>query len=121
MSEIKRDLHADLAICSAASPGPWVIATTTDDTFVLDENDLIVSASERHEDARFIAEARTGWPHAIERAMAAEKRVAELEAENERLRTIIRHMAPCMDYSKSLLGGYLWREVMGVITDDQTE
>jgi hypothetical protein len=56
-----------------------------------------------------------------ERAQALNDRVAELEAENERLRTIIHHMAPCMDYSKSLLGGYLWREVMGVITDDQTE
>jgi len=34
------------------------------------------------------AEARTGWPHAIERAMAAERKLAEAEAEVERLRLI---------------------------------
>jgi hypothetical protein len=101
MSETKRNLNADLAICNAATPGPWVIATTTDDTFVLDKNDLIVSASERHEDARFIAEARTGWPHAIERAMAAERKLAEAEAEVERLLAEIEQNdeteQPCID------------------------
>jgi hypothetical protein len=38
------------------------------------------------EDAAMIAAARDGWPAAIRRAIAAERRVAELEAELSRLR-----------------------------------
>ncbi|MGG4453163.1 hypothetical protein [Brevibacillus porteri] len=79
----KRDLHADLAACDAATTGPWLY-----------DNGDIVSVSLEYEsveiynpyngakDARFVAEARTGWPHAIERAIAA-------EAEVERLRNTL--------------------------------
>jgi uncharacterized membrane protein len=35
---------------------------------------------------RFIAAAREGWPHAIERALKAEAEVEKLRAEVERLR-----------------------------------
>ena len=46
------------------------------------------------EDAEFIISSRTGWPHAIERALKAEAEVEKLRAEVERLRrreeTILR-------------------------------
>ena len=63
--EYRRDLQRDLEICERAE---W------------------------NNDKQFIAEAREGWPHAIRRAIAAEKRVAELEAENERLREQLRDL-----------------------------
>lgn len=63
--EHHRDLQRDLEICERAE---W------------------------NNDKQFIAEAREGWPHAIRRALAAEKRVAELEAENARLREQLRDL-----------------------------
>lgn len=49
----------------------------------------------------FIAEARIGWPHAIERALDAEAEVAVLNAEVERLRGLlddVRSLASEFDY-----------------------
>jgi hypothetical protein len=123
MSEFKRDLNVpnrdlsrDLAICNAATPGPWRVVTESIvgfDVFdVMTPRDITVFNSEA--DAKFCAEARTGWPHAIERALAAEKevarltglvgslrvnerdktrKIAEVEAEVERLRLIFGHPA----------------------------
>ncbi|MGG3873114.1 hypothetical protein [Brevibacillus laterosporus] len=90
-----RDLNADLEICNAATKGPW---SWCGDKF----GDLVVYSPKlrgfhnnggeiaqldygNQEDARFIVEARAGWPHAIERALEAERRVAELKAELEYL------------------------------------
>ncbi|TPG77710.1 hypothetical protein EEL32_22540 [Brevibacillus laterosporus] len=77
----KRNLHDDLAICNEALSGPWeydleieVIRCATGARVaqpLTDESEI-----------RFIAEARDGWPHAIERALSS-------EAEVERLRRII--------------------------------
>lgn len=78
----KRDLHADLAICAAATEGPWNIGGGKfGETNVYAGDFRIVRDIDydKQADATFIAEARTGWPHAIERAIAA-------EAENELLR-----------------------------------
>ncbi|UYZ12185.1 hypothetical protein A6764_00035 [Brevibacillus sp. WF146] len=92
MSETKRDLNVDLAICNAATSGPWAADKGYEQSergnYVYSQADGSVVCAEQDDtdcvltdtDARFIAEARTGWPHAIERALAAEKRVAELEA-----------------------------------------
>lgn len=89
-TETKRDLHADLAVCDAATPGLWEADLNSDDsaqilstsapgwvcqTWYKNEEVMPNSAN----NARFIAEARQGWPEAIRRAIAA-------EAENERLR-----------------------------------
>ena len=81
IAEKARDLEADLAICEAATPGPYRIKpcecgcgrvllsiTLTDGRFL-------------PEDARFIAEAREGWPYAIRRALAAEAEVDRLRNE----------------------------------------
>ncbi|MGF7045753.1 hypothetical protein J2T13_000213 [Paenibacillus sp. DS2015] len=86
--EIKRDLIADLAICDAATEGPWrrehgcecevfsgtdmypsVITVSGDDMSY-----VVISA----ENERFILESREGWPHAIRRAVAAEERCDSL-------------------------------------------
>lgn len=114
-TETKRDLHADLAICERATKGPLYVADVPNGIYVIEENGDVFAECELLEDARFIAEAREGWPHAIRRAIAAEKmvevlsrqigtengkllerakeaeaRVAELEAEVERLKRQLR-------------------------------
>jgi hypothetical protein len=106
-----RDLEKDLAICEAATPGPWEVEQTkgvarTAITDALDPNIwplYIVMPSppfvlgkcgaaiavdhfrggikEAEAIARFIAEARTGWPYAIRRALAAEAEVDRLRNE----------------------------------------
>ena len=91
----KRDLKADLELCNKATPGPWEICLgsgvnlcttviTADGKYMicdclpdwfLDEG----AAPENHvPNLQFIAEAREGWPHAIERAMRAESLVREM-------------------------------------------
>lgn len=45
-----------------ATAGSWQLAYTTDDTFVLDDSDIIVGSFERQEDAEFIAHAREDIP-----------------------------------------------------------
>lgn len=119
MTDEKRNLVADLAICEAATPGPWRAYYAERDCdwecghratdppckvsdcgylrqwepadvsgpFVI-ECDGFNGLS--NENAAFIAAAREGWPHAIRRALAAEARVAELEAEVARLRQYVR-------------------------------
>ncbi|WP_338461656.1 hypothetical protein V5G20_18055 [Brevibacillus borstelensis] len=109
----RRDLHADLAICNAATAGPW--RTSPDGRYSLDivsipEQVVICSTDsfgDGAHDARFIAEARTGWPHAIGRALeaereadalrvralAAERKLAEAESEVERLRGVLEYFA----------------------------
>ncbi len=78
-----RDLEADLAICEAATAGPWTWQSWEHDRDrVLIETELFLVAdamSISEEDAEFIAAAREGWPYAIRRAL-------EAEAEADRLR-----------------------------------
>ena len=86
IAEKARDLEADLAICEAATPGPWKVDKSL---IEIDGYTLFISYCATPRDLRFAAEAREGWPYAIRRAMAAEARVAELEAELERSETQI--------------------------------
>lgn len=85
MNVNKRDLCVDLAICDAATAGPWAV----DDNLSVyheDSGGTICDVGDPYprglnkpsENMRFIAEARTGWPHAIERALAAEAEVERL-------------------------------------------
>ncbi|MDN9012408.1 hypothetical protein [Brevibacillus laterosporus] len=85
-----RDLNRDLEICYTATEGPWGAShdewpgnANLRHWVSIHEDGLACAVS--YEDARFIAEARDGWPHAIERALEAERRVAELKAELEYL------------------------------------
>lgn len=89
--EPKRDLNEDLAICNAATQGPWVyseglyvVKNVTGDSFEWDADFVAEAGAE--EDAAFIAAAREGWPHAIRRAQAA-------EAEVDRLREFLRKVS----------------------------
>ena len=103
---MKRDLEADLGICSKATLGPWVKDERTgcvavypssigdvncmDDSdgkrifykngyVVTDEYGMFWEVSQQDsQDAEFIAQAREGWPHALERALKAEATVREL-------------------------------------------
>jgi hypothetical protein len=102
MEETKRDLAADLALCERATAGPWRFEFNDDDSDMgafmsgdtsicefgsyPDQYDQTAGNPPTETDRFFIAEARTGWPHAIERALAAEAEVQRLRRELERVR-----------------------------------
>ena len=90
-TETKRDLSADLALCEAATSGPWFTQENADTWQLfggLHGNLQLVKAPKHgtnyaeywpdEEDAKFIAESREGWPEAIRRAIAAEAEVEQL-------------------------------------------
>ena len=83
-----RDLKSDLELCEKATPGPWEIMVR-DGVIVIPE---IVSGANGYsgyynpparEDAEFIISSRTGWPHAIERALKAEAEVERMKRRAE--------------------------------------
>ncbi|MBG9788737.1 hypothetical protein [Brevibacillus laterosporus] len=106
---MERNLREDLEICYAATEGPWVedyheghcVEATSIPSW---GGGVIVASCDERADARFIAEARDGWPHAIRRALNA-------EAEVDRLRNLVTLMA----YDMSPY----WSEVMEVLTGEQ--
>ena len=73
-----RDLEADLAICEAATPGPWTFDRVS---VKREEYAILLSYLSTRDDLRFVAEAREGWPYAIRRAMEAEKEIDRLRNE----------------------------------------
>jgi len=73
-----RDLEADLAICEAATPGPWTFDRIS---IKREEYALLLSYLSTQDDLRFVAEAREGWPYAIRRALEAEAEVDRLRNE----------------------------------------
>jgi len=82
-TEIKRDLLDDLAICDAATEGPfhYMRSIHSESAYEVCERnflDTIVASVIIEEDARLLTEAREGWAHAIRRAIAAEAKWAEL-------------------------------------------
>lgn len=83
MSKV-RDLEVDLAICEAATPGPWIAEGPN--IICKDYTLFIGYDSRRQNDTLFVIAAREGWPYAIRRALTAEARVAELERELKRLK-----------------------------------
>lgn len=79
-TKARRDLAADLALCEAATPGPWTVKYND---FLYDATgDMIAELLGDGVNDSFIAEAREGWPHAIRRAL-------ETEAEVERIRNYV--------------------------------
>mgnify|MGYP000888378699 CR=1 FL=1 len=91
----KRDLKADLELCKNATQGPWEICLGSGvnlcTTVIAADGKYMIcdclpdwfldegAAPENHvPNLQFIAEAREGWPHAIERAVKAETLVREL-------------------------------------------
>lgn len=83
MAETKRDFNADRAICDAATAGPYKITPcgcgSCSQVFVsITRSDGRLDPN----DARFIAEARTGWPAALDEIERLEHEIARLRAEN---------------------------------------
>lgn len=74
-----RDLQKDLELCEKATPGPWKVVSGK--SFGVQSENKNIASCFRAENEQFIAAARTGWPEAIQRAIAAEARVKELEDE----------------------------------------
>ncbi|WP_171681320.1 hypothetical protein [Paenibacillus planticolens] len=75
-----------MTLCEAATAGPWFKTDGIHALYVSTNACMdVIAECEVARDATFIAEARTGWPHAIRRAMAA-------EAEVERLRAVLEQM-----------------------------
>lgn len=93
-NDLARDAVADLAVCNAATPGPWFYECIRSPGAPYRECDLIdvvhapgqgpdpISVIEEvnHEDAAFIALTRAALPAWIRRAVAAEAEVARLRS-----------------------------------------
>lgn len=118
-NEAKRNLHADLALCDAATDGldvedgEMVVFTH----YLESDGNPNVAKFKRHEDAVFYVEARTGWPAAIRRAIEAEdsvrahdracrREMRRLEAEVERLRKLMRYAESMYGVSFAFLERY---------------
>lgn len=104
MNTTKRDLDADLAICSAATSGPWRIKGVN----IIDRRgypvlrkepmgqaygggDATLHIERIDANAVFAIEARTGWPIAIERAINAEAEVESLRMQRDSLEATLQH------------------------------
>jgi hypothetical protein len=78
MTETKRDLTADLAICDAATESDYWVGLHSSEGVSVNSGICLIAKVRDRPTARFIAEARTGWPDAIKRALEAEREVARL-------------------------------------------
>lgn len=88
-----RDLKRDLEVCEKATEGPWALSGkyVVQDKYDKDDFRQVIFKAEHIpkliNDIAFAVEARTGWPDAINRALAA-------EAEVGRLREALLRLAP---------------------------
>jgi hypothetical protein len=108
--DAERDLEADLLVCERATPGPWHADTTEPgdcvvwaeapgydpSIHVLNIGPARVGAvgvafDSEMEDARFVGEARTGWPIALRRALAAEEALRQFKRAHEKKRDASRN------------------------------
>ena len=100
---VKRDLKADLELCNEATPGPWEAEDGLADPMVVMGRDYSHYFYVHTEwDAQFIAQAREGWPHAIERALEAESLVNELRSDSKTDDALIEHQAKRVEGLESL-------------------
>jgi hypothetical protein len=96
-----RDLQKDLELCQKATRGPWIAlpAMCGPDGMEVYQVEsmgcicLVGDPRPRGENRptanmHFIAAAREGWPHAIDRALKAEAEVEKLRDEVERLKLL---------------------------------
>jgi hypothetical protein len=76
-----RDLDEDLKICEAATQGPYQVTPCPCASDICNQVFISITRTDGRlepEDAKFIADAREGWPHAIKRAKEAEEQVDKL-------------------------------------------
>lgn len=77
---MQRDAEKDLAMCDAATPGPWVVDDVNGVIWNSEGKRVFeLGGYEEPDDHLFIAESREALPYWIKRALAA-------EAEAERLK-----------------------------------
>lgn len=101
MTEPKRDIAADLAMCETATEGPWTAEEGKPECG--DRRPFVVFSPAEHwsiggwifadvaggNDARFIAEARSALPNYIKRTQEAE---AEVERLSQNWKTLSDHL-----------------------------
>ncbi|MDQ0168705.1 hypothetical protein [Paenibacillus tundrae] len=131
-TETKRDLQADLALCNAASPGPWFVSGNDERPVTSNNYDIFYARGSELayvgiacEDEEFIAESREGWPESIRRAIAAEEKLTQLvtalESKISMLDTRIdRRNGPCyFDESETVsrmhAEAYVYERVLAMI------
>jgi len=92
----ERDWERDWEICKKATSGPWVSVNELefDGAIEAPNSKLCIAQGVRANDKAFIAEARTGWPAALEERARLEKRVKELEKVLIEVYCICRQRAP---------------------------
>lgn len=79
--DTKRNFSEDLAICNDTLPGPWSLEYDKESRrwqVICDRDSMlgsgvVIAECAEYEDARFIVEARSGWPYAIKYAIDAEE------------------------------------------------
>ncbi|MFD1270623.1 hypothetical protein ACFQ3Y_24745 [Paenibacillus motobuensis] len=117
---MKRNLHADLAICEAATPGP--LSADADEwpgnenlRYWVNTHEDGIGCFLAYEDAKFFAEAREGWPEAMRIAIAA-------EAENKRLRTELKvESLRAAEWEGAAIGCVeMWRKLREVVLTNAT-
>jgi len=84
-----RDADADLAICNAATPGPWELASSRDNPTILDDSQTYLGEFRYEEDATFAIEAREALPYWIAEAESLEALAEGQSREIETLRAEI--------------------------------
>lgn len=80
-----RDAEKDLAMCEAATPGPWQAWRRNGD-FIQLAKGVVVGTTE--DNLQFISESREALPYWIKRAMAAEAEVERLREERDYLLSV---------------------------------
>ena len=116
-----RNLKVDLEICNRASKAPWRVVTNKHPTTSGNSWGWVEGTRENwcwsndnkksYADARFIAQAREGWPHAIERAMKAEALVLELREALNKIAYPVRYLQNEADEKNVSLDGRVATEL----------
>ena len=76
-----RNLEDDLAICEAATPGPWMTKTNPYSDLLIEGDGQILGFLVSDEDQAFVIAAREGWPNVIRLAQQLEREVELLKNE----------------------------------------
>ncbi|MFM1655563.1 hypothetical protein ACI7RC_26220 [Brevibacillus sp. B_LB10_24] len=90
-----RDAEKDLAMCEAATPGPWQVQRKNGD-FVQLAKGVVVGTTENN--LHFISEAREALPHWIKLAVAAEKEARRFREALEKVDIHIRSTSDPVPY-----------------------
>lgn len=95
MSENERDPQADLALCEAATPGPWTgecgsLVNWRDDTFTMEFIPNRGGKPQYDADLSFMAMAREALPWYIRAYLAQRDELEQLRAENDSLHVVLQ-------------------------------